>query len=151
VLRVDELGEPKVGHQHGRMVGRVAEQQVLRLEVAVHNFVFVHVDHRLEHLLHQLRGALLGVVLKRHDAIKQLAALDEVHDQVHLGLRLPAVAQTHDVRVVERLHDANLLEHQFHAIVAELRLADDLARHLLARLAVHRAKYGRVISTIRQK
>lgn len=53
LLRLDDAREPKISHLD---VVVVIEQNVLRLQVAVHHIVRVNVLHRLEQLLHDHSG-----------------------------------------------------------------------------------------------
>eukprot|EP00958_Prasinococcus_capsulatus_P027248 scaffold5330_cov350-Prasinococcus_capsulatus_cf.AAC.1 len=73
---------------------RLGEQEVLGLEVAVHDVAAVHVRHRAQHLLDHVHGARLAQqVPLRRDRLAQVAAPAQLHHQVHVLLVLEHVVQ----------------------------------------------------------
>jgi hypothetical protein len=90
--------------------------------------------HDLDDGAHDAGGGALGVVPPGDDAVEELAALADLHDEVH-GVRvLERLAQAHHVGVGRhRPHDGHLPPHVLHVhAAAELALADGLARQQLA-------------------
>jgi hypothetical protein len=65
-----------------RVLKLASEQEVLWLEVPVHDPVVVVELHDLSDGAADLGGGLLGVVAAGEDAVEELAALAELHDQV---------------------------------------------------------------------
>jgi hypothetical protein len=68
----------------------------------------VHVVERAEQLRRDLGGVLLGEALLLDDAVKQLAALDEVEHEVDVDRVLERLLHGHEAAVVEILHHENL-------------------------------------------
>ena len=79
-------------------------------------------------------GGALRVVAARDDAVEELAALADLHDEVHGVAVLEGLAQAHDAGVVRQgAHDGHLPPHVLDVdAAAELALADGLARQHLA-------------------
>ena len=79
------VGEAEV---HDLDILVLVEEQVLRLEVAVHDAVFMDVLHAREDLLHEGDGLGFGQALALDDVVEELAALCVLHDEVDVGLGL---------------------------------------------------------------
>ena len=105
----DDLGEAKVGDLDARVVVLVAQQDVFGLEVAVRDALLVRVRHGLGQLADDAARLALRVLLLLDDAVKQLAAGDEL-DHEHVLIRLVEELVQLDKRVVVRqpLHALDL-------------------------------------------
>ena len=108
---------------------RVDEQDVVALEIAVHDAEVVRARERGAHLLEDVDGAR-----ERHRALRELARerdADEVlHDEIELALfRLADVVDVDDVRVIDAVGGARLAEHPR----AEVRLAAEVRADQLER------------------
>jgi hypothetical protein len=120
-----ELGQPEVHHHEPRAVRR--QQQVLRLEIAVHHPGLVQRVQPLGHLSEELGQAQR---LGRRRQAGQVRALDVLHGEVQLALGLP-VREDPDHRGVrdagERLDLAQ--EAPLHDRIGRIAARDDLERH----------------------
>ncbi|KAK6935645.1 hypothetical protein RJ641_032675 [Dillenia turbinata] len=123
--------EPKVGNLE---VAILVDEEVLGLEVAVEDAAGVAVGDSGDELLEVaaaevLREAALG------NLGEELAALEEFHDEVDLGLRSEDLVKLDDVGVVEAAHDGDLALDVGHqgggGAAGEPLLADDLDGHAL--------------------
>ena len=91
-------GERREGHLDVRIAILLCQQQILQLEVAVHDALRVKVADGEEDLLHAARGVLLGVhatTLGQH--VEKLAAADDLHDDPHTLRRLVELVAIEDV------------------------------------------------------
>ena len=102
LVLVHDAREPEVGdEQVGVVLGR-AEQQVLGLEVAVHDAVLVEVGNGRQHRADQVRRVRLVVRALAADAVEQLAAQRQVGDEVEVVHGLEVVDEREDVLVAHR-------------------------------------------------
>mmetsp|Transcript_7809 Transcript_7809/g.21330 ORF Transcript_7809/g.21330 Transcript_7809/m.21330 type:complete len:331 (+) Transcript_7809:626-1618(+) len=85
------------------------EEKVLRLQVPVADMILVHVVDRSHNLLHQDGCLDFGKMAGLNDPVEQLTATAKLHDQVDAAMVLKGLIQLDDVRVVQQLHDGNLL------------------------------------------
>jgi hypothetical protein len=99
VLHVD-LAEAKVAE---RDVAVVVQQDVLRLEVAVHDVERVQVLEHEEELRAVEARVLLAEALLLLQVVEELAAVDQRKDEVQLLLALEAELERHDERAVHAL------------------------------------------------
>mmetsp|Transcript_115168 Transcript_115168/g.321930 ORF Transcript_115168/g.321930 Transcript_115168/m.321930 type:complete len:349 (+) Transcript_115168:1150-2196(+) len=106
-VRVPHLAEAEVDELQVR-AALVVVEEVLQLEVPVHDAVGVDVVDREEHLPHRVRGVALGKPLHLRDAVEELAALTTLHDEVEDIVALVDVVEARDVRVVHAKEDLNL-------------------------------------------
>ena len=151
LLAVGELdGEAQV-HQlqalrHARDAAaaeRLVDEDVVELDVAVHDVQVVHVlqtaeERQEERPRLRLRHGLPGVLLAH--VVDEVAAGAELHHDVRPTRRLERLEELRHVRVVQGRHELLLaLELPHHRRVAhELGAVVELDRHLLARQLVHR-------------
>eukprot|EP00754_Rhynchopus_humris_P022713 Rhum_TRINITY_DN14800_c5_g1::Rhum_TRINITY_DN14800_c5_g1_i2::g.121182::m.121182 len=116
----------------------VHDEQVLRLQVAVHDPVRVAEHKTLQHLVHE-RHQLLP--LDRHLRLVHhllQVAVAELEDEHQLRARAHHVQQVHNVLVVQRLQHGDLTQGgRRHPLVLRVQL-DLLQRHHLARRRVAR-------------
>mmetsp|Transcript_104626 Transcript_104626/g.272328 ORF Transcript_104626/g.272328 Transcript_104626/m.272328 type:complete len:458 (-) Transcript_104626:231-1604(-) len=118
------------------------EQEVLGLQVAVAHVIFVHVVERPDDLLHEDGGLDLREVPRLDDAVEELAARGELHDQINVAVVLEGLVEFDDVGVVHHFHDGDLL---LEAVdVLHLRLGDGLAGPNGARGLVLRLGHGAI-------
>ena len=112
------------------------------LDVAVDDAALVAVEGGREHLLDEGRRRLLAVaVAVRLHPRDERAAGAHLHDDVHLALAvvLERLVDPHDVRVVERPLDRDLVAEQLEVVVLEPLDRDRLAReHLAVGFPAHR-------------
>ena len=92
---------------HQARVAALVDQDVGRLDVAVHQAVGVHVLQGAGDLAHPAHG-LGGRHAALLDARRQGAALDQVHGEVHATARLPHLVHAGDVRVAQARQAAGL-------------------------------------------
>ena len=121
-VRVLDLREAKVRQLH---VAVVVEQDVLGLEVAVHDVERVQVPDGADNLRDvkpRERGVEETLAVQPEE---QVPAVDEVHDEVQLLRGLERVSQRDDEGVVDDGEDVSL---RFH-VVRLLALDDDLLLH----------------------
>ena len=116
----------------------VHEQEVLGLDVAVHDIRTVDVLQRAGHLPHERRGVALGVRASIAEPVEDLASGGELEDQPVHVLHLEAVDHADNVAVPpDGSEHGELLLHRTRfgpALVNELErklLACQLARHQL--------------------
>ena len=85
-----------------------------------------------------LRRRALAVMSPRHDPVKELPTLTQLHHEVHVLVVLVRCPELHNVGVVgEGVHDGHLATHVFDVDGGpKLPLWDGLAGELLLRLAV---------------
>jgi len=82
LLLVHDAGEAKISDEQISVVLRSTEQQILGLEIAMHNTVVVQIGDGGEGGSNQVGGIRLVVVALAADAIEQLAAEGKVRHQV---------------------------------------------------------------------
>ncbi|KAK6927183.1 hypothetical protein RJ641_008902 [Dillenia turbinata] len=125
--------EPKVGDLE---VAILVEEEVLGLEVTVEDATGVAVSDGGDKLLEVAAAEVLGEAALG-DLGEELAAFEEFHDEVDLGLRSENLVKLDDVGVVEAAHDGDLaldVGHQGGGGAADKPLlADDLDGHALPR------------------
>jgi hypothetical protein len=85
--------------RHARVGAR--QQDVRRLDVAVHDPVAVGVAQRVSHFAGDLEGVFEGELLLPVEPVPQRLALDVRHDIVEQPVGLAGVEEWKDVRVVE--------------------------------------------------
>ena len=132
-------GEAEVGHL-GRAIRR--DDDVLRLDVAVHDALAVRVIDRGEDLpedVRRLRGR--EPPLRRED-VPQARAPDELHHHVVDAVDRAPVVHGRDVRVIQHCGRASLpAEPVDEPGVARERAMEDLDRHLASQHGVVRAEH----------
>mmetsp|Transcript_76105 Transcript_76105/g.182011 ORF Transcript_76105/g.182011 Transcript_76105/m.182011 type:complete len:254 (-) Transcript_76105:341-1102(-) len=121
-----EVGEPEVDDLQRRACAAIHEEYVLRLDVSVNDALVVAVLGRRKDLLHHkgnvaLRHRLLQPLVVMQDAGEQVPSLAQLGDQVDVtaghragirGLFEVHLVHLHDVRVVQRLQQSDLVVHQ---------------------------------------
>lgn len=85
LLLVHDARQAKVGNEQVGIVLWRAEEQVLGLEVAVHDAMVVQIGDGRKGGAHELRRVGLVVVALAADAVEELAAEGEVGDEVDCG------------------------------------------------------------------
>jgi hypothetical protein len=115
----------------------LVQQQVLRLQVTMHHALLVTVRDGADELAEVLAGRLLVEAAGAHNLVEKLASLDKLEDKEDVALRCQHLLELHHVLVRHLLHDGDLLlDLRAHVLLLDLRLAEDLDGHLLARLTV---------------
>ncbi|BAT16064.1 Os12g0169950 [Oryza sativa Japonica Group] len=129
-----EHGEPEIGGLERGVLGGAGEEEVLRLEVAVHDAERVAPFDDPDDGPDEQRGGALGVVALGDDAVEELAAGAELHDDVDEQRVLVGAPDADDVWVLgEVVHDLDLAPHVLVVLPAQqLPLGDGLARVLAA-------------------
>jgi hypothetical protein len=134
-VRLHRLRVAPVGQVH---LAEVAEEDVLRLDVAVEHASLVCIRERagdLHERAYEAHERPLGAELGAGEHVLQAALLDDAHRVVRLPVREVAdLVYGHDVRVLEPRGDARLgheaLDHVGrHADAVAQRLQRDLAAH----------------------
>ena len=75
----------------------VLEEEILRLQIAMHDVAAVHVVNRTQHLPHDNRSLLLCHRPTFDDAVEQFSAGAELHDQVNVLVVLEILVQLDDI------------------------------------------------------
>mmetsp|Transcript_65793 Transcript_65793/g.169343 ORF Transcript_65793/g.169343 Transcript_65793/m.169343 type:complete len:289 (-) Transcript_65793:152-1018(-) len=115
-VKVDEL-------QHVALDAALAlEQEVLRLEVAMHDVLLVHVEDGTKDVLDQGCSLGLAEVAHLHDLIEKLTTLAQLHDKEDVVPVLEGLEESDDVRVIHHLHHRDLLPQTLE--VPHVRLGD---------------------------
>ncbi|BAT12872.1 Os11g0171601, partial [Oryza sativa Japonica Group] len=137
--RLVEHGEAEISGLEGGVLGGAGEEEVLGLEVPVHDAERVASLDDGDDGADELRGGALGVVALGDDAVEELAAGAELHDDVDEQRVLVGAADADDVGVLgEVVHDLDLAPHVLVVLPAQqLPLGDGLARELAAARLVH--------------
>ena len=89
-------------------VASLADQNVLYLQIPMHNAVAVAVVDSACYLPRELAGLLLLELAVRDDVVEHLAAVDVFEEHVPVPFRPQAVAEAADVLVVEQSDDGSL-------------------------------------------
>mmetsp|Transcript_31525 Transcript_31525/g.97395 ORF Transcript_31525/g.97395 Transcript_31525/m.97395 type:complete len:421 (-) Transcript_31525:288-1550(-) len=139
------LGEAEVDDLDRRVLVLARHQEVLRLQVAVHDAAFVQVRDTAQDVVHHARGAALTEMALGADAGEEFATGDELQDDVDVlpfveeGLELQAVL------VVELFQDGDLTEELALLLRRRPRLVDDFHGELRARRLVPAKEHLRVV------
>jgi hypothetical protein len=130
---LEEDGEAEVGGLERRVLVLAQQQEVLGLDVPVHDPHGVARVHDLHDGAQQGRGGALRVLALGDDAVGELAAGAELHDEVDVVLVLVGAPEADDVGLAgEVVHDLHLAPDVVHVLPArQLPLRDGLARQLL--------------------
>lgn len=99
LLLVHYTGEAKIGDEQVCIVFRRAEQQVLRLEIAVNNTMVVQVSDGRQRGANEVGGVGFVVGALATDTVEELAAESEICYQVEVVHRLEVVDEGQDVLV----------------------------------------------------
>ena len=81
---LDERRDPEVHELDVVVAGPVHHEDVLRLDVAVHDAVRVAVQQRLHQRAAQAGAVALGQGAAVDDAVEQVATLAQLHHEVHV-------------------------------------------------------------------
>ncbi len=138
-FRAEDLRDAEVRDLHR---ARFVEQQVLRLDVAMHDAVLVRVLQRLADRRHDGQRLLRREAARLH-RLPQIHAIHELHEQVVKPARLPEIVDRDDVRMIERRERLGLVRETFgklrigHPLRREQLQRDQAAQRLLPRLIDH--------------
>ena len=88
----------------------ILQENVLRLDVAVHNSTLVRISQRVCHLARDAHSVDHRQLLFAIESATQRLAFNERHHVIQLPVRIPAVEQREDVRVLETGRELYLLE-----------------------------------------
>jgi len=119
------------------------EQDVRRLDVAVHHAVAVRVAQRVGHLARDPQRVLERKLRLAVELRAERPALDERHDVVEEPAGLPRVVHGQDMGMGERRGQVDLAEEALGAERGSRIRPDDLDRHLAAVLQVASEVHGR--------
>mmetsp|Transcript_82514 Transcript_82514/g.267292 ORF Transcript_82514/g.267292 Transcript_82514/m.267292 type:complete len:252 (+) Transcript_82514:1149-1904(+) len=103
-------------------------QEILKLQIPVHDAVRVQVAHRSQHLPRHLRGVGVGVDSFLLQAVVELTALTALRRQTDIGIRLIHIVKPSDVRVIQGEVNFNLCAELRQLARRYVRLADALER-----------------------
>ncbi|BAS75068.1 Os01g0832450, partial [Oryza sativa Japonica Group] len=136
---LEEDGEAEIDGLERRVLLLVGEEEVLGLEVPVDNAVAVAELDDLHDGAGDIGGGALRVVAPRDDAVEELPAFAELHDEVHGALVLARLPQRHDAGALgEVAHDGDLPAHVLHVDRRpQLPLGDGLAGEQLLGVPIH--------------
>jgi hypothetical protein len=107
--------------------GLLFEEDVLRLDVPVHDVLGVDVGQRFQDLLGDL-ACLRNRYLALGDALEEFAALAQLHYEHIVVLVVVDLVELGDVGVVQRLQDLDLVEEALVLLRVHVRLLDLLGR-----------------------
>lgn len=135
---LEEHGEPEVRSFKRRGLVRTEKQEILGLQVPVHDTHGVAVVHHGHDLPAEVGGGSLGVVALGYDAVEELAAGAELHDEIDGVAVLVRALELHYVAVSGQVvHDLDLPADVLDVVaVDELARGYGLAGELLLRLLV---------------
>jgi hypothetical protein len=135
----EENGETKVNSLERGLLLLVDEEEVLRLEIPMHDAHGVADLDDADDDPGELGGLPLGVVAPLHDPVEELPAGAELHDEVHSdGVLVGALDADHVGVAGEVVHYLDLPADVLDVVVGdELPLEDGLARELPAGAALH--------------
>ena len=134
----EPLGQPEVGQVDVLVVALAADQDVGRLDVAVHQAALVRgVERRGDRGRHALHAVQVELALV--DDVAQVRAGHEAHRQVEHAVVFAAAVDRDDVRVLQRGRQPRLgLEAGHRVGVLGVLRRDDLQRHGAVELGVGR-------------
>mmetsp|Transcript_57874 Transcript_57874/g.125657 ORF Transcript_57874/g.125657 Transcript_57874/m.125657 type:complete len:339 (+) Transcript_57874:1010-2026(+) len=123
LVRLQNLGESKVADfelQRRALLVRLDQQNIPRLEVAVHDTVVVQVSDSLDHLARNVGSLLLDEHLHRRERGEEVAAAHPLHHKEHLVVRFVDVKELQQVLVLQHAPDGDLVVQQadVHAVLA---------------------------------
>ncbi len=130
--------DAKVG-DHGRAT---RQQDILWLDVPMHDPVAVGVTECARHLYDDAEGVLLRELLLTTEAIAQRLSLHERHDVVQKTLRLPRVVKGQDMRMLQPRGDFDFARKAFRADLRRELWVDDFNRDLAVVFYILGAKHG---------
>mmetsp|Transcript_278 Transcript_278/g.868 ORF Transcript_278/g.868 Transcript_278/m.868 type:complete len:597 (-) Transcript_278:1548-3338(-) len=131
--------EAEVGDLHGGVGARVLEQDVLGLDVPMHDAVLVEVADGVEQDVHCAGSLLLREPGLRNHAVEQLAALAELGDEVEVrGVVVEEGHEAHDVGVPHPALRGHLADQALHVVPGHGCAIEHLHGKLPARPAVSR-------------
>ena len=107
-MAVEPSGEAEVNEFDVRVFALVGHQEVLRLEVSVHEAVRVQVLNCVEHLPQNFAGRLFTELLDLYNAIEQLATRAVLHYNVHVPVVNVGLVEFYNVWMVKLLQDRQL-------------------------------------------
>jgi len=100
----------------------VIEQQILGLDVTMHDLMAVAVDDRVKKGGHDAVGEFLAELLLFDDVIEKFSAAHELHDQAVVTRIFVEVDKFDDVGMVEGPEDVNLVLHGQNVLFLHLAL-----------------------------
>eukprot|EP00128_Syssomonas_multiformis_P016256 Colp12_sorted_trinity150504_noHs@31775 len=135
MLVVHELGETKVGNHHIRGLVLSSKQNVLGLQISMHDVVAVEVANGLRHLSNNSNGIFLSERALMNDAVEKLTTINILKDKVELVGGVKFLKKANDVLVVNLPHNSNFrLNHSLLALAKFL--IDNLNRESLTGLSL---------------
>ena len=100
-----EIAKPEVDDLD---VPRLTNEDVLNLQVAVHDAIAMAVVQRTGNLSAELASLLLLELAMRDDVVQHLAAIDKFEEHIPVIIRTNHIAKAADVRMVEECDDSGL-------------------------------------------
>ena len=94
---------PEINHLQRRVRTFVLKQNVLRLEVAVHDVPGMAVDHRGQYLFYEPGCVVFGKVFEGFYSIEQLSSGQELGNKIETLIVLEKFKELDDVGVVQIL------------------------------------------------
>lgn len=110
------LSQSKVSN-HAVEVAICPHQNVLRLQVAVHDVVLVHYFQSFKNALHHSFCLMRGKFVLSLNFVVQLSALKQLDADVYRILRLVDLFQSHQIFMAEFPHNVNLIDERFSPIL----------------------------------
>lgn len=108
---LDEGGQSKVSNPEIVIVRLRSKDQILRLQISVHDIVRMQVLQSFEHVSHDSYGCAFLIHLFRLDSVEKLSALEIGEHQVNVFIALIDFMKVDDKLVVKRPQYIYLLQH----------------------------------------
>mmetsp|Transcript_50047 Transcript_50047/g.82967 ORF Transcript_50047/g.82967 Transcript_50047/m.82967 type:complete len:248 (-) Transcript_50047:54-797(-) len=124
VLRGHHPRQTEVRHLDSGIIIFIAVQDILRFQIAVHYVSFMQILESVAKGEHSKCSVFLFVVTLGHYPIEELAARDQLHDEVHLLLLVVNLIERDYVCVLDLEHDLDLTLNVPH--ILDLGLVNDL-------------------------
>jgi hypothetical protein len=132
--------EPKVDDTNRLLA---VEEQVLGLDVAVHNIVCVQVRDARHDLVEEAPPLILAQPPRLYNVLEELAAGGKLHDEVDAVGGMDDLPEPNHVRVFELLEDLDLAPDPLDVVrLLHPSLLEHLDRHLLASELMRSLHYG---------
>jgi hypothetical protein len=109
--RAERLGHTEVGDHRAP----ARQQDVVRLDVAVHDAALVRVGERARHLAQEAHGLAEREFPLAHQSCAERLAAHEGHREIRQSFRVTGGEERHDVRMLEPCRQRDLAFEAFHA------------------------------------
>lgn len=105
ILLTESLGQPEVDKLDLCLFAFIVHEEILRLQIAMHNVVLMQMLHCRQHLPHNICSMLFCEALGPHYSVKKLSARAVLHDDVHISVVNEGLVEFDDIGVVNLLQN----------------------------------------------